>query len=187
MISLSIPLTNSTAQAATLHARPMGIDSYQEPVVYMSADCPVCRSEGFKSPSLIQVSGNGRSLIATLNVVHGEWLGHNEAGLSEAAWTLLAADAPCPITVSHPEPVRAGRTRLRTGLLKPTPGTYVYRRPRCSGINMNPAILVSGLPGQQSLAARLLLRSWPAKVRLSRTSLPLERPNVATWRLRCCP
>jgi thymidine phosphorylase len=87
----------------------MGIDTYQEPVVYMRADCSVCRSEGFESHSRVCISGNGKSLIATLNIVIGELLNPGEAGLSDTAWELLGADKVCPVTLSHPEPVESFR------------------------------------------------------------------------------
>lgn len=90
-----------------LMARPMGIDTYQEAVVYMHADCPVCRSEGFESQSRIQLAGNGRKLVATLNVVFGDLLAVDEAGLSEVAWKMLGSEKPCPITLSHPDPVES--------------------------------------------------------------------------------
>jgi thymidine phosphorylase len=109
MIRMPSPLPPDSYQHATLQARPMGIDTYQEPVIYMRADCPVCRSEGFESQSRVRVSGNSRSLVATLNVVRGDLLGHGEAGLSEVAWILLGADTACPINVSHPEPVESYR------------------------------------------------------------------------------
>ncbi len=109
MIGLSAPWSNGAAGAATLLARAIGIDTYQEPVVYMRADCPVCRSEGFESQARVRVSGHGRSLVATLNVVRGELLDHGEIGLSEVAWTLLGAREPCPVTVAHPEPVESFR------------------------------------------------------------------------------
>ncbi len=68
-----------------------GIDTYQEPVVYMRADCTVCRAEGFEAQTRIAVHVGERSIIATLNVVSSPWLLANQAGLSEAAWRLLGA------------------------------------------------------------------------------------------------
>lgn len=97
----------AAARPEPLLARPMGIDTYQEPVIYMRADCSVCRSEGFESQSRVNIAGNGRELIATLNVVHGAWLGEGEAGLSDAAWRLLGAAEPCLIDVRHPDPVES--------------------------------------------------------------------------------
>lgn len=110
MIRLSSPLSVDSQQAAILQARRIGIDTYQEPVVYMRADCSICRAEGFESQSRLQLTGNDRSIIATLNIVHGDGLlKHGEAGLSEVAWNLLGATSPCPIRVSHPEPVESFR------------------------------------------------------------------------------
>lgn len=100
------PLPDSDA---TLLARPMGIDTYQEPVVFMRADCPVCRSEGFEARSRVHVSGNGAAIIATLNVVDGDLLAHGELGLSDIAWALMDLEQPETVTVSHPDPVESFR------------------------------------------------------------------------------
>ncbi len=83
--------------------RRMGIDTYQEPVIYMHRDCPVCQSEGFEAQSRIQIALNGKAIIATLNVVTGDLLTTHEAGLSEAAWRLLNPSEGDEITVSPPE------------------------------------------------------------------------------------
>jgi thymidine phosphorylase len=32
-----------------LRLKRLGIDTYQEPVIYMRQDCDVCRSEGFEA------------------------------------------------------------------------------------------------------------------------------------------
>src|SRR3990172_10313084 len=70
-----------------LTLRRLGIDTYQEHIVYMRADCDVCRSEGFEARSRVRVGARGKSLLATLNVIRSELLGLEEASLSEAAWT----------------------------------------------------------------------------------------------------
>jgi thymidine phosphorylase len=72
-----------------LRAWRAGIDTYQEPVVYMRRDCAVCRSEGFTTQARVQLTVGARRVVATLNVVDGSWLGHGLAGLSEAAWLSL--------------------------------------------------------------------------------------------------
>ena len=77
----------------TFMPRRLGIDTHQEPVVYLRADCPVCRSEGFAAHSRVEVRLGARRVTATLNVVRGDWLGNGEAGLSDAAWEMLQ---PCP-------------------------------------------------------------------------------------------
>ena len=71
----------------------------------MRADCPVCRSEGFGAQSHINIAAKGRSVIATLSVVYGQWLEHGEAGLSEAAWRLLGVHEREQAEFSHPRPV----------------------------------------------------------------------------------
>jgi thymidine phosphorylase len=82
-----------------------GIDTYQEPVVYMHADCPVCRSEGFEAQARIKVSVEDRWIIATLNVVSGDWLRPHQAALSESAWRKLQPEVGAHAAMSHPEPV----------------------------------------------------------------------------------
>ncbi|MAT50806.1 MAG: thymidine phosphorylase [Porticoccaceae bacterium] len=76
-------------QRYLLKPRRLGVDTHQELVVYMRGDCHVCRSEGFNAHSRIQVNVNERSILATLNVIHGDWLAPNEFGLSESAWHAL--------------------------------------------------------------------------------------------------
>ncbi|MCP5335583.1 MAG: thymidine phosphorylase family protein [Oceanospirillaceae bacterium] len=66
-----------------------GIDTHQEPVVYMRNDCHVCRAEGFSAQSRVRICTGERSIIATLNIVTGDFLSHQKAALSEAAWRLL--------------------------------------------------------------------------------------------------
>ena len=82
-----------------------GIDTYQEPVVYMREDCHVCRSEGYEAQARIEVTVGDRSVIATLNVVSDGWLLANQAGLSEAAWERLNPAPGAFASTSHPDPV----------------------------------------------------------------------------------
>ena len=92
---------------STLRLRRLGIDTYDEPVVYMRADCHVCRSEGFDAHSRVAIRVNGTTVIATLHVVTSDLLRRNEASLSDSAWTLLGAREGDEIAVSHPEPVES--------------------------------------------------------------------------------
>lgn len=109
MIRASLPFEPGSHDTHKLTARPIGIDTYQEPVVYMRDDCPVCRSEGFEAQSRVLVSRNGVSVVATLNVVRGDLLARDEIGLSKIAWELLGSERPCPVSLSHPEPVESFR------------------------------------------------------------------------------
>ncbi len=90
-----------------MRIRRMGIHTYQEPVVYMRADCAVCRAEGFESQSRVKLSLNGRSVIATLNTVDAALLDAEDAGLSDAAWLALGGRTGDEITVSHPDPLES--------------------------------------------------------------------------------
>jgi len=85
----------------------MGIDTYQEPIVYMRADCHVCRAEGFSAQSRIRVTTDRASIIATLNVVRDGFLEAQQAGLSDAAWRLLEATPDQLATFSHPRTVES--------------------------------------------------------------------------------
>jgi thymidine phosphorylase len=98
----------------SLRLRRLGIDTYQEPVVFMRSDCPVCRSEGFEAQARVLVRHHGRSVIATVNVVTSDLLSPNEAGLSEAAWRILKAREGHRILLSHSPPLESmGRVRAK--------------------------------------------------------------------------
>lgn len=88
-----------------LTLRRLGIDTYQEAVIYMNRECHVCRAEGFAAQSRVQVSLGERHIIATLNVVTDSLLNGGEASLSEHAWRALNAENGAQIHVSHPEPL----------------------------------------------------------------------------------
>jgi len=91
-----------------------GIDTYQQPVVYMHRDCPVCRSEGFAALTRVQMRVGTREVIATLNVVTGDHLAVDEVALSDAAWQAVAPEAGAYATFQHPEPAAsAGALRAK--------------------------------------------------------------------------
>jgi thymidine phosphorylase len=85
-----------------LRLRRIGIDTKQEAVVYMRADCHVCRAEGFRAHTRVGISRNGQSIIATLHHVTSDLLGPDEAGLSEAAWRALGGSEGDQIWIEHP-------------------------------------------------------------------------------------
>src|SRR5689334_15442533 len=97
-----VTLPESHASAHRMRLRRIGIDTYQESVIYMRRDCPVCQSEGFEAQSRIQVALNGKTIIATLNVVTSDLLNDHEAGLSESAWRQLDPAEGDEITLSPP-------------------------------------------------------------------------------------
>ena len=93
--------------ANVLRLRRLGIDTYQEPILFMSAECPVCRSEGWEALTRIQVTHAAHSIVATLNVVTSDLLAPDEASLSDAAWRALGASEGDEVVLSHPEPVES--------------------------------------------------------------------------------
>lgn len=88
-----------------LRIRRLGIDTYQEPVVYVRHDCSICRAEGFESQARLRVSTKHASIIATLNIVDETLLSLDEIGLSNIAWKLLSASEEDLATVNYAEPV----------------------------------------------------------------------------------
>ena len=101
-------------ESARLRLRRLGIDTYQEPVLFLHADCPVCHSEGFEAQSRVEVRTNGHHIVATLNVVRGDFLACGEAGVSEAAWRLLGRKDGDEVIVRHPQPLESlGHVRAK--------------------------------------------------------------------------
>jgi thymidine phosphorylase len=83
----------------------LGIDTLQEFIIYMRADCFVCKSEGFEAETQVQVSVNRHSIVATINIITSEILKVDEASLSESAWKQLDTKVGEYISISHLSPV----------------------------------------------------------------------------------
>jgi len=108
---------------APLRLRRLGIDTYQEPVLYLHRDSPVCRSEGFEAQSRVEVTVGERTVVATLNVVQGDFLGRDDAGVSEAAWRMLQAPDGAVARLRHPPPLESmGHVRAKIHGRKLTAG-----------------------------------------------------------------
>ena len=85
--------------------RAIGIDTYLENVIFLRADCHICKSEGYKALTRVVVSFRGVEIVATLNVVYSELIHHNEAGLSQIAMIRLNVQNGDLIRIDHLEPV----------------------------------------------------------------------------------
>ena len=97
-----------------LRARRLGIETLHEAVVFMRADCPVCRSEGFDAHARVRLSRGERSVIATLYHVTSDVVAIDEAGLSETAWKDLGLNEGDLVRASHPRPlVSLSRVRAK--------------------------------------------------------------------------
>lgn len=93
----------------------LGINTYNDPIVFMRSDCLICKSEGLQVQTRVIVKLNKRSIIATVNMIDTDLLKHNEAGLSNYAWNLLSANSGDKITITHlqnPESIRYIRSKI---------------------------------------------------------------------------
>lgn len=111
-MSPSPDLAATTVIPASLVLFRSGIDTQQEPVIYLRSDSHVCRSEGFRSQSRVLVTTATKSVIATLSVVNptsieenGEWIKPGQAAVSEAAWKMLGLNGNEEATVTHTKAV----------------------------------------------------------------------------------
>lgn len=99
------PKSDSVPGTSTLVLRRVLIDTYHENVAYMHRDCAVYRAEGFKALSKVEIRANGRSILATLNVVDDQNIvACNELGLSKAALAQLGSKEGHTASVSQAEP-----------------------------------------------------------------------------------
>lgn len=92
----------AASDQVTFRVRRMGVDTYQESVIYLHRDCIACRSIGVGPQSRVVVSHAGRCIVATLNVVTGNCLDAAVVGFSEAAWRRLGLDSGEWVTLHHP-------------------------------------------------------------------------------------
>jgi thymidine phosphorylase len=89
----------------SVRARRLGLDTQYEAVVFMHKECDVCRSEGFAAHARVLLCNGERQVIATLYHATGDLIAHDEAALSESAWTRLGLTDGSRITVRHPAPL----------------------------------------------------------------------------------
>ncbi|MGD8832772.1 MAG: thymidine phosphorylase family protein, partial [Pseudomonadales bacterium] len=76
-----------------------------ENVAYLHRQCEVYRAEGFQALAKVEVSANGRHILAVLNVVDDDRLvTPGELGLSEEAFASLGVAENAPVQVCHAEP-----------------------------------------------------------------------------------
>ena len=88
-----------------LSIRRVAIDTFREHVAYLHRDCTAVRAEGFQALSKVEVSGNGATILAVLNVVDDECIvGPTELGLSEEAFASLGLPAGHAASLQHAEP-----------------------------------------------------------------------------------
>jgi len=93
---------------ASLRVRRVGIDTYREHVAYLHRNCEVYRAEGFQALAKVEVTANGRRILAVLNVVDDEAIvSPGELGLSEEAFAHLGVEPGNGASIDHAEPPRS--------------------------------------------------------------------------------
>lgn len=100
-------MTPGDAPAGGLLLRRLGIDTYQEPVVYLHRDSAICKAEGFEARARIEVWRGATHILATLNVVYDSLIGIQQLGLSEAAWRALGGIDGDVLRVAHARPLQS--------------------------------------------------------------------------------
>ncbi len=70
--------------------RRVPIDTYREPVVYLPRHSTMCRPEDFQALAKVELKGEGKHILATLNIIdHQDLLAADEIGASDQAFALL--------------------------------------------------------------------------------------------------
>ncbi len=93
----------------------IGINTHQEPVVYMREDCHVCRSEGFTANTRVLIKKDDNSVIATVNVVDEVVIQHGQAGFSKIALQRLNVKSGDVVQIKH-APVLSSLSTVRKKL-----------------------------------------------------------------------
>src|SRR5687768_6436768 len=90
-----------------LVVKNLGIDTYKENIIYLRADSHICKAEGYKALTRLEVRANGKYIVATLNVIQSDLLHHNEAGLSLESIERLGVRNGDMIIIHHLHPVES--------------------------------------------------------------------------------
>jgi thymidine phosphorylase len=96
--------------------RHVPIDTYREPVAFLPRRSSVYRPADFQALGKVEVTANGRHILASLNVVdHEGMLAADEIGLSDAAFALLGLPEGTEVSVEQatpPESLDAVRAKI---------------------------------------------------------------------------
>jgi thymidine phosphorylase len=91
----------------TLKVKSVGIDTYRENIIFMSAECHICKSEGFTALTRLGIHYKEKSIVATLNVVYSDMLTREQAGLSMEAMKRLGVTEGDTISIFHLKPIES--------------------------------------------------------------------------------
>lgn len=94
---------------SSLIVKAMGINTHQEPIVYMHKDCHICVAEGFSASARVLLRTARQQLIATLDVVENHMLDTMHIGLSNSAMQRLKVLEGETVLVEHAPQVESLR------------------------------------------------------------------------------
>ena len=101
-------MMNKTKQEHCLHLRRIGIDTYREQVAYLHRHCHLYQTEGFRALSKLEIRADGKTILATLNIVEDDQLlTPSELGLSLCAFEQLGLNEGASVSVRQPAPVHS--------------------------------------------------------------------------------
>jgi len=86
---------------SSLTVKAMGINTHQEPIVFMHKDCHICLAEGFSASARVLLKTATHELIATLDVVENHILDPRHIGLSNIAMQRLKVLEGETVLVQH--------------------------------------------------------------------------------------
>lgn len=88
-----------------LKARRLGIETLEQAHAFVRSNSRVCRSEGLSAHNRVLIAAGGRTVIATLFPVLGDFLSPDEIGLSDWAWNSLQLEDGGSVSITHAPPV----------------------------------------------------------------------------------
>lgn len=97
----------ATTHEASLTTRRLQLETHQESIVLLHAECPVARSEGFTARAQIELHAAGKVALATVYLVRDSLINVHDVGLSEAVWQRLGVPDGTAVTVRHPRPLES--------------------------------------------------------------------------------
>ncbi|MCB2106522.1 MAG: thymidine phosphorylase family protein [Rhodobacteraceae bacterium] len=92
----------------TLHLKRIGIETSGENIAFLSARCPDYSPESFHSLYRVRISGGGREIMCTLNIVESNgMMGDDCLGLTSGAFATLGLPEGTPVTLQLAPPPKS--------------------------------------------------------------------------------
>jgi len=88
-----------------LRVRRLGIDTCHETVAFLARRCPLYRAQEFVALARIEITGGGRRIVATLNIIDDDaMMAADELGLSLLAYRQLGLPEGAPVEIAQAAP-----------------------------------------------------------------------------------